>query len=126
MDKPVKLDTLTLTVCHWNEKEIYRICNYGARWTGTTKTFITKKHQQRLNKVEFYYNAMHQNVSETFVTGVILGMGSANERRRYIVKSSLICWAHNQNDPCLHPDLWLLWAKYPVHAILKNLANLTC
>ena len=32
--------------------------------------------------------------------GVILGMGSANERRRYIVTSSLIGWAHTQNDPC--------------------------
>ena len=31
--------------------------------------------------------------------GIILGMGSANERR-YIVTSSLIGWAHIQNDPC--------------------------
>ena len=30
-------------------------------------------------------------------TGVILGMGSANERRRYNVTSSLIGWAHTQN-----------------------------
>ena len=32
--------------------------------------------------------------------GIILGMGSANERRRYIVTSSLIGWAHTYNDPC--------------------------
>ena len=30
---------------------------------------------------------------------IILGLGSANERRRYIVTSSLIGWAHNLNDP---------------------------
>ena len=29
----------------------------------------------------------------------ILGMGLANERRRYIVTSSLIGWAHAQCDP---------------------------
>ena len=33
--------------------------------------------------------------------GIILGMGSANERRCYIVMSSLIGWAHTQNDPCV-------------------------
>ena len=32
--------------------------------------------------------------------GVILCMCSANERRRYNVTSSLIGWAHSQNDPC--------------------------
>ena len=30
---------------------------------------------------------------------IILGMGSANERRRYTVTSSLIGWAHTENDP---------------------------
>ena len=33
-------------------------------------------------------------------SGVILGMGSANERRHYYVTPSLIGWAHTQNDPC--------------------------
>ena len=32
-------------------------------------------------------------------TGIILGMGWANERRRYIVISSPIGWTNNQNDP---------------------------
>ena len=32
--------------------------------------------------------------------GSFLYMHSANERRRYIVTSSLIGWAHTQNDPC--------------------------
>ena len=32
--------------------------------------------------------------------GIILGMGSADERRRYNVTSSLIGWTHAQNDQC--------------------------
>ena len=34
------------------------------------------------------------------LAGIILWMRPANERRRYIVTSSLIGWAHTQNDPC--------------------------
>ena len=32
--------------------------------------------------------------------GIILCMPPANERRRYIVTSPLIGWAHTQNNPC--------------------------
>ena len=39
-------------------------------------------------------------------TGIILGMGSTNERRRYIVTSSLIGWAHIQNDPWYVTKTW--------------------
>ena len=35
---------------------------------------------------------------------IILCMRPANERRRYIVTSSLIGWAHTQIDSCLRPD----------------------
>ena len=38
--------------------------------------------------------------------GVIMGLGSANERRRYIVMSSLMGWVHTQNDPCL--QMWYI------------------
>ena len=31
--------------------------------------------------------------------GIVLGMDSANGRRGYIITSSLIGWAHTQNDP---------------------------
>ena len=41
----------------------------------------------------YYFNSMHK-------PRIILGMGSANERRRYNVTWSLIGWAHTQNDPC--------------------------
>ena len=34
-------------------------------------------------------------------SGIILCMGSVSERQRYIVTSSLIGWAHTQNDPAI-------------------------
>ena len=34
------------------------------------------------------------------VQGIILDKGSANERRGYIVSSSLVGWAHTHDDPC--------------------------
>ena len=37
--------------------------------------------------------------------GIILCMGSANERQRYNVTSSLIGWAHTEYDPC---NQWVL------------------
>ena len=38
--------------------------------------------------------------------GIMLGMGSANERRRYYVTSSFIGWAHSQKIPdLLHGDV---------------------
>ena len=30
------------------------------------------------------------------IAGIILGMGTVNEKRRYIVSSSFIAWAHTQ------------------------------
>ena len=43
--------------------------------------------------------------------GIILGMGSANERRRYIVTSSLTVWTHTQDNPwgCVHRNCWYCW-----------------
>ena len=42
----------------------------------------------------------------TLYAGVILCMGSANERWRYIVMSSLIGRAHAQNEPCLNQSVY--------------------
>ena len=49
----------------------------------------------------------------------ILGMGSANERRRYIVTLSLTGWSHTQNDICIGDVVTTLlhlskesWHKY--------------
>ena len=44
--------------------------------------------------------AMKHNKAQT-MSGIILYMRPANERRRYIVTSSLIGWMHTQNDPCM-------------------------
>ena len=44
-------------------------------------------------------------------TGIILGMGSANERRRYIVTPFLIGWAHPLIDPCLNHLLMAVLPK---------------
>ena len=49
------------------------------------------------------------------ITGIILGMGSANERRRYYVTPSLIGWVHSQKNPTLYVpwlhymSLWVQW-----------------
>ena len=48
--------------------------------------------------IRSFFEDYHESLG-TKETGLILGMGSANERRRYIVTSSLIGWAHAQNDP---------------------------
>ena len=44
---------------------------------------------------------VNKNGEAANITKIILGMGSANERRRYIVTPPLIDWAHTQNDPWL-------------------------
>ena len=41
--------------------------------------------------------------------GNIMCMPPANERRRYIVTSSLIGWAQTQNDPCYANMTVSLW-----------------
>ena len=46
------------------------------------------------------FSNYHRNLILSF-TGVILCMCPANERRRYIVTSSLIGWAHAQDDALL-------------------------
>ena len=43
-------------------------------------------------------------MTQILLPGIILCVHPANGRRRYIVTSSLIGWAHSQNDP------WLLWS----------------
>ena len=40
-------------------------------------------------------------------SGLILGLRRANERRRYFATTSLIGWAHAQNQPCVFYDQWV-------------------
>ena len=42
---------------------------------------------------------------QVIIAGIILDMGSSNEKRRYIVTPSLIGWANTGNDPCVHSDM---------------------
>ena len=51
---------------------------------------------------------------ECLCTGIILGMGSANVRRRYIVMPPLIGWAHTKNDHSIlmgMHDRFCFWLK---------------
>ena len=58
--------------------------------------------------------------------GIILGMGSANERRRYIVTSSLTVWTHTQDNPweCVHRNCWYCWVINHSwrHHVMKTLS----
>ena len=60
-----------------------------------------------------------------YEAGIILWMRPANERRRYIVTSSLIGWAHRQNDPwvssnitttkqSIRPFAYIIWYLFRV------------
>ena len=50
-------------------------------------------------------------VGDCSAAGIVLCMHPANERRRYIVTSSLIGWAHTQNDP---------WCSVSDHSIVVH------
>ena len=64
-----------------------------------------------VHKNEYRLKVSHMKVMNVvFVvvgySGIILFMGSAIERRRYIVTSSLIGWAHVQNGPWVLTPHW--------------------
>ena len=50
--------------------------------------------------------------------GIIFGMGSANERQRYILMSSLIGWAHSLNDPCTFIKYLYMQSSWQARIIL--------
>ena len=57
-----------------------------------------------------------------YVPGIFMWMCPANERWRYIVTSTLIGWAHTQNDPCVLLlsfstvyDIMIFWTAPPTH-----------
>ena len=55
-----------------------------------------------------------QFTADLRTSGIILCMGSANERWHYIVTASLFGWAHTQNDP------WYLCARSRYQAGTSN------
>ena len=52
---------------------------------------------------QYYQFLISRNIPHDFLAqhraGIIVGMGSANERQRYFVTLSLTGWAHIPNDP---------------------------
>ena len=65
------------------------LCNDVSHWSGA-------------NIESALYTCRVFDGQYTYETGIISCMHPANERRRYNVTSSLIGWAHLQNDPCWH------------------------
>ena len=57
---------------------------------------------KRINWTNSLFRYLHMYLMFQ-VSGIILGMCSANERRSYSVTSSLIGWARDQNDLCIYP-----------------------
>ena len=57
------------------------------------------------NRYQWSHNLL-ANLDKINITGIILCMRSSNERRRYNVTSSLIGWAHLENEPCIYASLY--------------------
>ena len=66
---------------------------------------IPWRHRRKVNSNHRAHSTMIILSHKSYSTGIILCMRPANERRRYIVTSSLIGWAPTYNDP------WY-WHKY--------------
>ena len=73
---------------------------------GTTNSLqvsnITEKQQitQKCKKLPSLWHVWYDTA------GIIMGIGSANERQRYNVTLSLIGSARIQNDPCTGLGIW--------------------
>ena len=73
-------------------------------------TFITLPRGLRIHEIPSTINIyewhllLNKKLYE-IIAGIILGMGLANDRQRYIVTLSVIGWAHNQNDPSIDSKL---------------------
>ena len=68
--------------------------------------------------------SLYQFPMRCSILGNILGMGSAYERRRYNVTSSLIGWAHTQKDPCYS---LAKSTQYPISLVQRDfLWNVRC
>ena len=68
----------------------------------SNSTFRKLDNTRRRNAILMKYSFVLMKgagLGMTLISGIIPGMGSANERRRYIVTSSLIGWTHNQTIP---------------------------
>ena len=103
-----QLDKLCFSTCH-TYKHCFECLLYKCKLMLCEKmkylnwnTFY--KILTKFNKTTFTYIYVY-----IYISGIILGMHPANERRRYIVTSSLNGWTHTQNTP-LYILLVLLWS----------------
>ena len=64
-----------------------------------------------LHRMFSYWCSVQPATESSSHAGIISCMCQANERRCYNVTSSLIGWAHSQNDPCSRPSY--LYNGYP-------------
>ena len=70
-------------------------------WTGFLSMLIVDNCRVRHNTGQSLSQRSPCGASSAY-TGIILGMHPATERWHYNVTSSLIGWAHSQNDPCIY------------------------
>ena len=78
-------------------------CSYQeAYFNGIFYLYIIMKWGNFLNICDLYNGTCRPTTIAGAATRVILCMHPANKRRRYIVTSPLIGWAHTQNDPCCY------------------------
>ena len=78
-------------------------CHWSCWWHGKlSKWQLTVPPLMATLSVNALLFSVYVQVSCFLITiwGITLAMGSANERRCYIVTPSLIGHAHTQNDPC--------------------------
>ena len=79
----------------------YGVMGHGQNWVAACSALSHDMSRGVLNR--FFRNQKVKFTSKykTFPrkSGIFLHMRSANERRCYIVRSSLIGWAHTRNDP---------------------------
>ena len=76
--------------------EIYGLCDGSDCPQGSIDGALFIEHLQDRSAMFFLWQ---RPWAVSTWSGIILGMGSANERQRYNVTPSLISWAHTQNDP---------------------------
>ena len=75
----------------------FKVCSWG--FSGYQVSVDLCNAAKRVKTMAWIYDEpVHWCLSRA---GLLLWMGPANERRRYIVTSFLSGWAHTQNDPCM-------------------------
>ena len=72
------------------------ICVIRPQWVTINTISMLRK---MIKKCKLIFACFLKTIQNNKV-GLILGIGSANQRRRYNVTSSLIGWPYTQNDSC--------------------------